>query len=218
MINYFWHFKPDEKKSIPPDCININKKYIENFKIITPDKVIPLLIAFDKLPDLWEKIPNKYWVVKADIARLLYIYHYGGIYLDIDCVLMKNFLQSESSTKNDLFLFIEHIVDVKTLGPRECKNPENSVRIANYAFYSKTVKNKFLEICLKECIKRLEYLIKLNLETWNPSDILWVCGPDVITTIYHKYKDYNINIKLLDQSYINHLSYGSWRPHQPRRC
>lgn len=209
MINYLWNFKPDENNLIPFICINFNKKYIKNFKIITPDLVIPLLETFDKLPDLWEKIPNKYWVVKADIARLLYIYHYGGIYFDVDCALMKNFLQSESTSKNDLFLFIESIVTVKDLGPRECKNPENSVRIANYAFYSKTVKNKFLEICLKECIKRLDYLIKLNLETWSHGDILWVCGPDVITTMYHKYKD--DKIKLFNQSYIKHLEYASWR-------
>lgn len=209
MINYFWNFKPDEKKSIPLKCIKFNKKYIENFKIITPDCIIPLLKTFDKLSALWEKIPNRYWVVKADISRLLYIYHYGGIYLDVDCVLMKNFLDSESTTKNDLFLFIEYIVNVKELGPRECKNPDNSVRIANYAFYSKTKKNKFLEICIKECIKRLEYLIESNLETWDNHDILWVCGPDVITTMYHKYKD--DKIKLLNQSYIKHLQYGSWR-------
>ena len=68
--------------------------------------------------------------------------------------LVANLLDSPTETKNDLFLFTESIVNVKDLGPRECKNPENSVRIANYAFYSKTIKNKFLEICLKECIKR----------------------------------------------------------------
>ena len=208
-INYFWNFKPDEKNLIPLRCIQKNKKFLQNYNIITPKEIIPLLETFDKLSNLWRKIPNKYWVVKADIARLLYIYHYGGIYLDIDCILIKNLLELDSIEKKNLFLFTEKIVNIQKLGPRECKNPENSVRIANYAFYSRTTKNKFLEICLKECIKRLEYLINLNLDNWKHQDILWVCGPDVITTMYHKYKDENI--QLLNTTYLKHEAFGSWR-------
>lgn len=208
-INYFWNFKPNEINSIPFSCINHNKIYIENCNIITPNDIIPLLNTFCKLPSLWKKIPDKYWVVKTDIARLLYIYHYGGLYLDIDCTIMKDFLNLKPNIDENLYLFIESIVDVNNLGPRECKNSENSVRIANYAFYAKTPKNSFLKICIQECIKRLEYLLELKLDTWNHGDILWVCGPDVITCMYHKHK--NKTIKLFNNSYIKHFAFGSWR-------
>lgn len=209
IINYFWNFNLNEKKSIPLNCINYNKKYIKNYKIIRPNDILPLLTTFDKLSELWKKIPHKYWVVKADIARLLYIYHFGGLYLDVDCIVMKDFSKTKIHINKDLFLFVEDIVDVSNLGPRECKNPENSVRIANYAFYSKTIKNEFLELCLKECIKRLEYLLELKLNAWSHNDILWVCGPDVITTMYHKNKD--SSIKLFNRTFIRHLQNGSWR-------
>ena len=42
------------------------------------------------------------------------------------------------------------------------------------------------------------------------TDILWVCGPDTITTIFHKSKKKYDDILLLDNSYLNHKRYGSW--------
>ena len=91
------------------------------------------------------------------------------------------------------------------LSSREIKHPDHSLRVANYAFYAEK-QNFILKMALDECIARLSTLPK-KVTT---ADILWVCGPDVITTVYHKYKHSN-QITLLDQSYLNHIGVGSWR-------
>jgi hypothetical protein len=61
-------------------------------------------------------------------------------------------------------------------------------------------------------------LFDLNLEKWEETDILWVCGPDVITTMYHAQfrddgstHDVDPSIRLIEQGYLQHLGYGSWR-------
>jgi hypothetical protein len=211
-VVYMWNFKPDENAEIPLECILKNEQYIQKYQIITPSNVEPCLSSFENLSFLWHKIPNEYWIIKADLGRLLYIYINGGFYLDVDCLLTKNpLISGTNSTNDDLTLFTESIVNVNCLGPRECKNPANSVRIANFAFGTNCLKHPFIELCIKECIFRLENLFGLNLKKWEQTDILWVCGPDVITTVYHEHKKLFSSITLLDTTFTNHLSYGSWR-------
>ena len=45
--------------------------------------------ADKKLLNLWAKIP--WWIVKADLGRLIYVYLNGGFYFDVDCLIKKNF-------------------------------------------------------------------------------------------------------------------------------
>jgi hypothetical protein len=89
------------------------------------------------------------------------------------------------------------------LGPREKKY---NLRVANYAFASEA-KHPFLREVILECIRRLKLLSLLKKVSH--ADILWVCGPDVITTVYHETR-YN-DVMLLDTTYLNHLMAGSWR-------
>ncbi len=207
-----WNFKPNETKNVYMDCINNNKRFVGDYEIINPNDIIPLLSSFEELSQLWNKIPDSCWVIKADIGRLLYIYTYGGFYLDIDCVLKNNIL-SDKNIKNDtLVLFSESIVTADMLGPRESKNPKNMLRIANYAFLANCKQHPFLKLCINECVKRLKYLLELNLDKLKITDILWVCGPDVITTMYHEHNSSeNPSILLMGIGSINHLCYGSWR-------
>jgi mannosyltransferase OCH1-like enzyme len=175
---------------------------------------------------LWAKIPQQHWVVKADLGRLLYIYKHGGFYLDMDCVITTNpFHQAKSgiNPKTDrMILFTEFTVAIEALGPRECKNPRNALRIANYAFATNYKRHPFLEQCIRECMRRLEVLFQSNLDKWAETDILWVCGPDVITTIYHAQfgadgtgcgadADVDTSVRLMDRGWLRHLGYGSWR-------
>jgi hypothetical protein len=103
-------------------------------------------------------------------------------------------------------LFTEHIVrDVSLLGPRECKDPANVVRVANFAFGTKRKNHPFLKLVIDECLRRLQMI----QGPVSQSDILWVCGPDVITTMYHKHK--TPDVILLDNTYLRHFCYGSWR-------
>ena len=64
IIYYLWYFKPNENKKIPTDVIKNNKKFINNYKIITP-KSIGYLFNNDMFRDLYKLyklIPH--WVIK----------------------------------------------------------------------------------------------------------------------------------------------------------
>ena len=217
-ITYMWNFKPNERDSIPMDCIRKNQMFLPEYTIITSHDIKPILSSFDGLAELWNKIPEQYWIVKADLGRLLYIYKNGGFYLDVDCVIQENPFQSINPKHDRMVLFTEFTVSVDKLGPRECKNPRNALRIANFAFASNYKRHPFLETCIRECMRRLTVLFDENLDTWAETDILWVCGPDVITTMYHAQfnddgsdADVDTSIRLIERGCLHHLGYGSWR-------
>jgi len=200
MLYYLWNMKPNEHGIPNPEICVENSSYIEDYHVLGESDIFPLVSKFSNdLSKLWERIPH--WVIKADIGRLLYIYFNGGTYLDCDCKIIKKF-----DTTLSLTLFVESIIDVRTLGPREIKHPSHAVRIANYAFSSVKAGHPFLKLVIDECIRRL----KIFPIRFTSLDILWVCGPDVITTVYHRNK-HLFNITLLDQSYLHHYANGSWR-------
>lgn len=65
-------------------------------------------------PDIFEIFQKtKYGVQKADIARLLILYHYGGIYIDLDILCLKN---------------IENIVDLNTDNVLLCMEPDEQTK------------------------------------------------------------------------------------------
>ena len=210
-IYYLRNFKMDEKQPFPNDVIKNNLKFVSNYEIITPSIIEPLLIneIFPDIINLYKLIPH--WIIKTDLARLLIIYFQGGIYSDSDCFINKK-INSHNNNHN-ILLFTEHICSsVNKLGPRECKNPENVLRIANYCFGSKTIRHPFFKEVIDECINRLKQLLVVeNNQDFSNKDILWVCGPDVITTIYHQSKHKYNDIYLYDKSFLNHKNFGSWR-------
>ena len=138
------------------------------------------------------------------------IYFRGGIYCDADCYINKKFNEDINS---NIILFTEGIVpNVNRLGPRESKNLDNVLRVANYFFVSKFKKHPFFKAVIAECLKRLKrILIKEKKTIFNRQDILWCCGPDVITTIYHLTKHKYNDIHLHDKSFLDHRCYNSWK-------
>jgi mannosyltransferase OCH1-like enzyme len=200
-----WNFKPNEKLPFPQDVIQHNAKFIHSQSIITPANIYKLIHndTFPELAQLYSKIPH--WVVQADLVRLLLIYFNGGFYADADC-----FIQKKWNTTSSMVVFTEHICkSVHQLGPRECKHPDNVVRIANYCFGAITLQHPFLKEVIEECIRRLKQILS-EKNRLTQLDILWTCGPDVITSIYHTSK-HKYDICLLDTSYLLHKCYGSWR-------
>ncbi|HNV83107.1 MAG TPA: glycosyltransferase [Arenimonas sp.] len=207
IANYMWNFKPSEKSPVPATCIDSNKNFFCETNILSPGDIEPLVKHYPRLEKLWGRIPH--WIIKADLGRLLHIYFHGNFYFDIDCRIRKNI---PLKSGNFLILFTEMIVKhVNKLGPRECKNPENVLRIANYAFGTNVIRHPFLEEVILECIERLAFLIDSDPSDLHQTDILWVCGPDVITSIYHKAGHRYPDLVLLDTSYLSHLCHGSWR-------
>ena len=204
---YMWNFKPGEPELEPfMKPIERNTQYCKEYRILRPSDIEPLVDAYSsELRTLWNRIPH--WIIKADLGRLLYIYYNGGYYFDVDCIIRKPFVRDDG-----LVLFTEHIVSsVGKLGPRESKDPANVVRIANFAFGTHKKEHPFLRRVIDECIVRLRFLLNLNQVTFPHSDILWVCGPDVMTTVYHTSKQQHTDVSLLDTSYLQHFCFGSWR-------
>jgi mannosyltransferase OCH1-like enzyme len=194
MISYLWNMKPNETRSPNASIIKHNSQFIPEHQIIGPDDITPLVSKFStELKDIWDTIPH--WIIKCDLGRLLYIYYHGGIYMDCDCIILKPFQTSP------VVLFEEKTVSVHLLGPREKKY---GLRIANYAFAS-VAEHPFMKEVIDECIRRLKTL----KGTPSDKDILWVCGPDVLTTIYHEKK--SRGVILMDKSYLRHFMSGSWR-------
>lgn len=210
-----WNFKPNEKNKLPSELIQHNKKYIDRFDIYNPEKLNIMLeeeCAFDIFPNLKEVIPLiPHWIILADLGRLLIVYFKGGFYCDIDCFIKRLIPFSTSKT----CVFEEKIVpDLNFLGERERKDHDKyRQRIANYFFGSTIIRDEFFKLTIEECIKRLHRILNEQKEkegnTVSNHDVLWCCGPDVITSIYHE--NDKRNIELYDQSFLHHVCSSSWR-------
>ena len=50
-IVYMWNFKPNERISIPMECVRKNKMFMPEYSIVTPHDIIPILSSFDGLPE-----------------------------------------------------------------------------------------------------------------------------------------------------------------------
>jgi len=216
-IYYLWGFKRDKNDFNPPmECIYKNQEIISNFKIIyEPAFIQNDLSQFPKLMQLWPKIPH--WVVRADIARYILIYLRGGFYCDVDCEFIKRPTLQDQNYSKKTILFIEKILnDTNNLGLREEKKQFLKTRIANYAFGSFIKHSPFLYEVIQECMRRLLiYLtekrsIYQKIDNISQQDILWLAGPDVVTTVYHYYANKD-DIQLLDTSYLYHYAEGTWR-------
>jgi mannosyltransferase OCH1-like enzyme len=195
-----WNFKPDEREPFPSLFTYANGRYLATFCIVRPDEIEELLMSLPDLDKHWDRISP--WIVKSDLARLIYIYARGGFYFDSDCEILRPI----ESVADVATVFTEAILpSTAVLGPREDKSPERRHRIANYAFGCQKPRNPFFKACIDECLRRLE---QINYTATTPQDVLWVCGPDVITTVYHTHQ---FPVRLLGPNYVKHRAVGSWR-------
>jgi len=72
---------------------------IKKHKNVKIEKMIP--------PHSYDGYPLKYIQYKADVARLEILYKYGGIYLDLDMLIIKNF-ENIINTGNDFYISEEN--------------------------------------------------------------------------------------------------------------
>lgn len=198
-----WNFKPDERAQFPSMFAYANSRFLATFAIVRPDEIQEYLRAIPELARYWDRISP--WIVKSDLARLVYVYLRGGFYFDSDCEIMRPIPQ----TPEIATLFTEAILPTTdVLGPREDKSPERRHRIANYAFGCPTPRHPFFKACIDECLRRLK---DIDYTAKTPQDVLWVCGPDVVTSIYHTHL---YPVRLLGPNYVKHRAAGSWRPNR----
>lgn len=87
IIHYCWLSNDPIPESLQ-NCMNSWKKYLPDYKIIHWN-----FDRFDKESSLWVKqaFDSKKYAFAADYIRLYALYHYGGIYLDMDVEVVQSF-------------------------------------------------------------------------------------------------------------------------------
>jgi len=200
-----------------PMSSNMKKTIKRNRKITNLDhEVIGAEEVEKDLQQMEKEVPgiiNAYGniprgVAKSDIARIVSVYLRGGHYADLDAEFSKL-----PPIKED-----RAIVYTETIGifAKQYKKPF-SIRIANYGF-SSPAKHPFLLEVAKEIVKRVNERISDN-KLWDDGDVLYVTGPDVITSVYHdQSKRWNTKEEkvtriglLQSRSIIKHKCFGTWR-------
>lgn len=132
------HFFPNYKIFLYNDDEPVNNIYwnevkeINNLEIIKRDR-----------PKEFDGFPVKYVQYAADITRLEILYEYGGIYLDFDMLILKNFE----------CLFENHSLIISEENSNKSNNLINSILIAK-------PKNEFLKIWLES------FKVGLRVDKW----------------------------------------------------
>jgi len=241
-----WGMRPGETQPMPEAALHHNAPLFEASAVVNPAEVERLALGGAGIPglaELWPRIPR--WVIRADLGRLLFVYAHGGFYCDVDCELQRPLpplsplsplspLPSPPLPSGEqpacAVVIVECHVLLDTLGPRECKDPAHTLRVANFAFGASAPRNPFIRAVLDECVRRLAELLDDAEADGDVSDldIIWVCGPDVITTVYHRRahvlgmlglsaQEANAAVLLLDKSAAQHKAHGAWRGEEGRR-
>lgn len=206
-----WGWNEKDEESPPPRAALKHSKRVfgsQNVEVITPShpKLTEWLAdpEFPKLEELFNEARGQYhWIVTSDLIRLVALYNTGGLYLDCDCFVDTD-LQEHLTCETCVFR--ERVVsDVQMLGRRECKDPKHRVRIANFAIFAENKKSEFTRQCLILALQRLDYLLHCaKIQKVTREDVLWVCGPDVITTVYHA-RTFQMNpIRLLPANLVGY--------------
>eukprot|EP00038_Savillea_parva_P010223 m.188735 g.188735 ORF g.188735 m.188735 type:complete len:412 (+) comp17528_c0_seq1:286-1521(+) len=181
----------------------------------------------DEFPEyrkLWRKARP---IQRADFARYLIVYKYGGLYADLDCTPTKPIdeifhLGGLRFVAHDTLLCIE---DEKTeaemarsaLWPIRGGVPELKTRIANYVFWAKPRSETFKR-AIALAASRLEsvpdamyHVSPTQTHLQNPYAIIYTTGPDVLTEATFRHGvDPGVLILPADKCHMNNLATGTW--------
>lgn len=86
ILHYCW-FGGNPKSKLIKKCIKSWKTHLPDYKIICWDETNSEL----DIPFVKEAYKEKKWAFVSDYIRLKILYDYGGIYLDTDMLVVKNF-------------------------------------------------------------------------------------------------------------------------------
>jgi mannosyltransferase OCH1-like enzyme len=176
------------------------KKLHAKVKTLHPEWVVKLWTDKDNLALVKEYFPNllhiyealEYNIMRADIIRYMYMFEFGGYYLDLDYEVLTPF--NNETSKPDLLLPIS--------------NTENGSIILGNSIFGSMPKHIFWKDVLEDFqnnppIKKF----------FNKFEVLKLTGPDFISNIYfknpEKYNGYLVpkNIYHPDNTLINNPNY-----------
>ena len=106
-IHYFW-FGGNEKPKSVQKCINSWKKYCPDYEIIEWNET-----NFDIhcMPFVEQAYEAKKYAFVSDVARLMVVYEYGGIYMDTDVEVIK---QLDDLLENRAYMSFENNENINT--------------------------------------------------------------------------------------------------------
>jgi mannosyltransferase OCH1-like enzyme len=179
----------------------------ETFLFFTDNDIIAFMTSFGI--EYYETFKNmKYKIQQIDFFRYLAIYHYGGLYLDLDM---------------DINSCLDSLDKTKCYFPIEIKEKDNTL-IGNYAFYAPP-RHPFLKHII-DCIMNPIPEEEIENAQDNHSDprehvyVYFTTGPELVTRAYWSYPNRE-KIILLEPTgefkkdcfgdYGKHCSYGSWK-------
>lgn len=131
-------------------------------------------------------------VMKLDFIRLLYVYHYGGIYSDFDVLPLKS---------------IEPLLDLNEVviceeDKRNAKN-FNVERILSNAIIIAKPKSNFIKHLIDDIVSNID---SPKINSKNPNDILEMTGPLFFNRAYSSYGNKH-EITILDNLYFNPMTF-----------
>jgi len=210
------------KDNVPINLYN----YIEKIRRLNPNWNYMFfddndIIEFMKSTEYYEHFCSfTEKIQQIDFFRYVAIYYYGGIYLDLDIDVVRDF--------NDLDLG-------KCIFPVELKNPSDEILITknlplvgNYAFYAPKG-HPFIKMVIDNILKQrisdeiIEKASKTHGDTPRDVRIYYTTGPILITQTYYDYTTSNDNdnsvILIEPEPYLDncfgkygfHKFHGSWR-------
>ncbi len=106
IIHYTW-FSGDQFPYTIQRCIDSWHEYMPDYKFICWDSE-----RLKEIDSIWvkEALAAKKWAFASDFVRLYAVLHYGGIYLDTDCIVYRSF---DTLLDNKCFIGKENSIHVE---------------------------------------------------------------------------------------------------------
>lgn len=207
-IHYCW-FGRGEMPELVKRCIKSWKEKLPDYQIILWNED-----NFDVSSCLWTKTAYdaKKYAFVADYVRLKVLYEHGGIYLDTDIQMKKNF---DDFLNQKMFLGFE-CNDVLSAGVIGCQ-PHESLILELLDYYNQgyteeiSMQNKSNALVMTQYLEQ-----KYNLHRDNSEQI--IAGYlHIYPKTYFNPRDFWGNWDLSKDTYCIHLYMGSWLPEKEQR-
>jgi len=153
-------------------CFDKTKTFCENHNIEhtlwTESGIKALLQKYPIYENLYNTLPQ--YIMKCDLARLVILYEYGGLYLDLDLYPVKS-LEDYFQNRHDLF--------VRWSGHTTCYN----------AIMGCSPKNELFEKILEHCRESFYEKYKIEIyKQWEGRFVYQTTGHKMIQRVLKKYK------------------------------
>ena len=154
VIHQMWNDNPEtipvEMKRWKNDCISLNDDYL--FKLYFDDDLIAVIREY--YPEFLGLYASLNGVYQKDMARIVIIYHFGGIYMDLDFYCHSPFrcfnriLQEQKGDEDDIDT--KNILVVSQESQLHAHVLRNKTRVVIQNFFMCTPKHPFLRWLLED--------------------------------------------------------------------